>query len=104
MSAGAQEAGIERARIATPSSLRSNPIIPDNRCAASRVPRRRLSIACGGIEAGASSMSQPKRIMMVKLFNPQRTTAYRASARLGNVQPHQGEYATVRYINNCGKR
>jgi hypothetical protein len=44
------EAGIERARIVTPSNLRSSHVIPDNRCAVSRVPRRRLSIACGGME------------------------------------------------------
>jgi hypothetical protein len=42
--------------------------------------------------------------MMVTPFNPQRATAYRASARLANVQPNLGEYATVRYINNCGKQ
>ena len=33
------------------SSARSSPIIPDHRCDASRVPRRRVSIAYGGIEA-----------------------------------------------------
>jgi hypothetical protein len=50
MSARAQRRVIDRAPTVTPSNLRSSPIIPDHRCAASRVPRRRVSIACGGIE------------------------------------------------------
>jgi hypothetical protein len=50
MSARARRRVLSAARTVTPSNLRSSPIIPDNRCAGSRVPRRRLSIACGGIE------------------------------------------------------
>lgn len=48
MSARAQRRVIDRARHAFEPALQ--PIIPDHRCAASRVPRRRVSIACGGIE------------------------------------------------------